>query len=65
MENSKQHLTDAFSKLQDAQIELQQALNTIELQNNKRGIQNTLNMVTGAIYVASNAVSNYQESDKN
>ena len=35
MKNSKQHLTDAFSQLQDAQINLKHALDSAEKLNNK------------------------------
>ena len=38
MKNSKQHLTDAFSSLQDAQINLRHALDNSEKLNNTERI---------------------------
>ncbi len=64
MKNSRQHLTDAFAQLQNAQLNLKHALTTVEKQNNKQRIEATLSAVDEAIFSASNAVANYQESEK-
>ena len=45
MKNSKQHLTDAFSSLQDAQINLRHALDNSEKLNNTERIKSTLSLV--------------------
>lgn len=63
MQNAKSHLNEAFAQLQDAQIHLKHALDTVEKQNNKRAIKNTLSAVDEAIITASNAVANYQETN--
>ena len=57
MKNSKQHLTDAFSSLQDAQINLRHALDNSEKLNNTERIKSTLSLVNAA-----NTVANYQDS---
>ena len=62
MKNSKQHLTEAFSQLQDAQINLRHALDNSEKLNNKQRIQSTLNLVNEAVNDAANTVANYQDS---
>ena len=56
MKNSKQHLTDAFSSLQDAQINLRHAL------DNSERINSTLSLVNEAVFAAANTVANYQDS---
>ena len=61
MKNSKDELKDAFSQLQSAQISLKHALQSVEKQNNKHQIQNTLSAVDEAIFAASNAVANFQD----
>lgn len=63
MKNAKSHLNEAFAQLQDAQMHLKHALDTVEKQNNKRSIQSTLSAVDEAIFTASNAVANYQDVD--
>ena len=63
MKNSKQHLTDAFSQLQDAQINLKHALDNAEKLNNKERIQSTLSIVNEAVFAAANTVVNYQDSN--
>ena len=62
MKNSKQHLTEAFSQLQDAQINLRHALDNTEKLNNKQRIKSTLNLVNEAVNDAANTVANYQDS---
>lgn len=62
MKNSKQHLTDAFSHLQDAQINLKHALDNSEKLNNKERIQSTLSLVNEVVFAAANTVANYQDS---
>jgi len=62
MKNSKQHLTEAFSQLQDAQINLRHALDNSEKLNNKQRIKSTLNLVNEAVNDAANTVANYQDS---
>ena len=62
MQNSKQHLTNAFSSLQDAQINLKHALNNSEKLNNKENIKSTLSLVNEAVSAAANTVANYQDS---
>ena len=49
MKNSKQHLTDAFSSLQDAQINLRHALDNSEKLNNTERIKSTLSLVNEAL----------------
>ena len=61
MKNSKQHLTDAFSSLQDAQINLRHALDNSEKLNNTERIKSTLSLVNEAVFAA-NTVANYQNS---
>ncbi|MBQ3422149.1 MAG: hypothetical protein IJH34_10890 [Romboutsia sp.] len=62
MKNSKQHLTEALSQLQDAQINLRHALDNSEKLNNKQRIKSTLNLVNEAVNDAANTVANYQDS---
>ena len=62
MKNSKQHLTDAFAQLQEAQINLKHALDGAEKLNNKERIGNTLSLVNEAVFAAANTVANYQDS---
>ena len=62
MKNYKQHLTEAFSQLQDAQINLRHALDNSEKLNNKQRIKSTLNLVNEAVNDAANTVANYQDS---
>ena len=62
MKNSKQHLTEAFSQLQDAQINLRHALDNSEKLNNKQRIKSSLNLVNEAVNDAANTVANYQDS---
>ena len=50
MKNSKQHLTDAFSSLQDAQINLRHALDNSEKLNNTERIKSTLSLVNEAVF---------------
>ena len=52
MKNSKQHLTDAFSSLQDAQINLRHALDNSEKLNNTERIKSTLSLVNEAVFAA-------------
>ena len=59
MKNSKQHLTDAFSSLQDAQINL---IHNSEKLNNTERIKSTLSLVNEAVFAAANTVANYQNS---
>ena len=56
MKNSKQHLTDAFSSLQDAQINLRHALDNSEKLNNTERIKSTLSLVNEAVFAAANTV---------
>ena len=62
MKNSKQHLTDAFSSLQDAQINLRHALDNSEKLNNTERIKSTLSLVNEAVFAAANTVANHQDS---
>lgn len=62
MKNSKQHLTDAFANLQNAQINLKHALDNSDKLNNKERIQSTLSLVNEAVFAAANTVANYQDS---
>ena len=63
MKNAKSQLNEAFSQLQSAQMNLKHALETVEKTNNKRAIQSTLSAVDEAVFTASNAVANYQETN--
>jgi len=62
MKNSKQHLTEAFSQLQDAQINLKHALDNSEKLNNKERIKSNLYLVNEAVNDVANTVANYQDS---
>ena len=62
MKNSKHHLTDAFSILQDAQIKLRHAQDNSEKLNNTERIKSTLTLGNEAVFAAANTVSNYQNS---
>lgn len=64
MKNSKQHLTDAFAQLQEAQINLKHAFDSAEKLNNKQRIGNTLSLVDEAVSAAANSVTYYQESNE-
>lgn len=64
MKNAKSQLNEAYSQLQSAQLNLKHALSTVEKQNNKRAIQSTLSAVNEAIFTASHAVANYQDSNQ-
>lgn len=61
MKNSKEELKDAFAQLQNAQSCLHHALKTVEKQNNKYQIENTMTYVKEAVFAASNALANYQD----
>ncbi|SCH75575.1 hypothetical protein [Romboutsia sp. Marseille-P6047] len=61
MKNSKDELKDAFAQLQSAQSCLNHALKTVEKQNNKHQIENTITYVKEAVFAASNALANYQD----
>lgn len=61
MKNSKDELKEAFSQLQSAQCCLNHALKTVEKQNNKHQLENTMTFVQEAVYAASNALANYQD----
>lgn len=62
MKNSKQHLTEAFAQLQDAQINLKHALDNSEKLNNKERIKSNLYLVNEAVNDVANTVANYQDS---
>jgi len=62
MKNSKQHLTEAFSQLQDAQINLKHALDNSEKLNNKERIKSNLYLVNEAVNDVANTVANYRDS---
>ena len=59
--NAKQNFQDACSQLKTCQDSLNQALNSVEKQENKQQIQNTLNAVNSALQTANTALSNYRE----
>ncbi|WP_296648637.1 hypothetical protein [Romboutsia sp. 13368] len=64
MKNSKQHLTDAFAQLQEAQINLKHALDSAEKLNNKQNIGNTLSLVEEAVSAAASSVAYYQDTNE-
>ena len=64
MKNANSQLNEAYSQLQSALLNLKHALATVEKQNNKRAIQITLSIVNEAIFTASHAVANYQDSNQ-
>lgn len=61
MKNSKDELKDAFAQLQSVQSCLDHALHTVEKQNNKYQLENTITYVKEAVSAAGNALANYQD----
>jgi hypothetical protein len=59
--NAKQHVEDVYHKLQTSRTSLSQAINTVEKEENRQQIQNTLNAVQSALQVATDTLSNYTE----
>lgn len=59
--NAKQQLEDVYNKLQTSRTSLSEAVNTVEKEENRQQIQNTLNAVQSALQLATDAVSNYKE----
>lgn len=59
--NAKQHVQDVCGQLQTAKSCLNQALGTVEKQENRQKIQDTLNAVDSALQTANTTLSNYQE----
>ena len=59
--NSKQHVEDVYHKLQTSRTSLSEAINTVEKEENRQQIQNTLNAVQSALQAATDTLSNYTE----
>lgn len=59
--NAKEHVQDVQSKLMDCEQCLNQALASVEKQQNKAQIQNTLTSVTNSLETVKNTLNSYQE----
>ena len=59
--NAKQQLESACSHLSVAQNALNQAMSTVEKQNNRQEIEKSLNAVNNAVSIANNACQNYRD----
>jgi hypothetical protein len=59
--NARQHVEDVYHKLQTSRISLAEAVNTVEKEENRQQIQNTLNAVQSALQAATDTLSNYRE----
>ncbi len=59
--NARQHVEDVYHKLQTSRISLSEAVNTVEKEENRQQIQNTLNAVQSALQAATDTLSNYKE----
>lgn len=59
--NAKQHVEDVYHKLHTSRISLTEAMNTVEKEENRVQIQNTLNAVQSALQIATTTLSNYSE----
>lgn len=59
--NAKQNVQNAYDKLVDCMDSLNQALTSVEKQENKQRIQSTLGAVDNAIEAANHTLANYQE----
>lgn len=59
--NAKQQLEDVYNKLQTSRTSLSEAVNTVEKEENRQQIQNTLNAVQSALQLATDTLSNYKE----
>lgn len=59
--NAKQHVQDVYHKLETSRTCLNEAMNTVEKEENKQEIQSTLNAVQSALQAATSTLSNYKE----
>jgi hypothetical protein len=59
--NARQHVEDVYHKLQTSRTSLTEAINTVEKEENRLQIQNTLDAVQSALQVATTTLSNYSE----
>lgn len=59
--NARQYVQDACNQLESAKNGLNAALGTVEKQENRQPIQNTLNTVDSALQAANSTLSNYKE----
>ncbi len=59
--NAKEQLREACCQLQYAKNELDQAMDTVEKQQNKQEIQKALSAIESASTVANNAMQNYRD----
>lgn len=59
--NAKQQMEDVYNKLQTSRTSLSEAVNTVEKEENRQQIQNTLNAVQSALQLATDTLSNYKE----
>lgn len=59
--NAKQHIQDVYHKLETSRTCLNEAMNTVEKDENRQQIQNTLNAVQTALQAATTTLSNYTE----
>jgi predicted DNA-binding protein YlxM (UPF0122 family) len=59
--NARQNVQDVCTQLQTCVSDLNQALNTVEKQENRQKIQTTLDAVNKAMQTATTTLSTYQE----
>ncbi len=59
--NARQRIEDVYHKLNTSRISLSEAVNTVEKEENRTNIQNTLDAVQNALQSANDALSNYKE----
>jgi len=59
--NAKQNVENVYDKLVSCMDSLNQALNSVEKEENRQRIATTLNAVDNAIEKANHTLANYQE----
>ncbi|HEY8804362.1 MAG TPA: EscE/YscE/SsaE family type III secretion system needle protein co-chaperone [Clostridium sp.] len=59
--NARQHVEDVYHKLQTSSTSLTEAINTVEKEENRQQIQNTLTAVQSALQAVTTTLSNYKE----
>lgn len=59
--NAREQVQDVYNQLQSCKDNLNQALKTVEKQENKVQIQSTIAAIDNAVSTANRTLSNYQE----
>jgi len=59
--NARQRVEDVYHKLQTSSTSLTEAINTVEKEEDRQQIQNTLTAVQSALQAVTTTLSNYKE----